>query len=414
LRKLFKWTLRVIVALAAILIAFLVITALSAPGRYGLEGAAERAEAWKKATPLRELADRIGIRFGSAVMVRDIRNDAAYAPVLVREFNSVTPFVEMKWGTLHPELDRYDFDQADELVALAEAHHMRVRGHTLVYGQCVDPPNPEYLLQATDPGAVRAMMADHIATVAGRYAGRVDTWDVVNEPLRAFGDLSKNDGLSEHVFSKVLGPGYIAEALRLARRADPDARLFLNEFGVLLPGPKQDRYFRLAQELLAEGAPLDGLGFQGHVVPLFSGRRPTPQQVAATLQRFADLGLVVEITELNVFTRTLHDVFRLGLSYDEQAELARQADTYAVVTQGCLDVPACQGLTLWTFTDRYPTTIETMTHLEDIPLIFDDDYRAKPAAFALERTLAAATPRAPEAETAHEANTPEQEEAPSE
>ena len=389
--------LKVVLAIVALIVVFIGVTALTAPGRSGLDGAEERAEAWKQGARLRDLADRVGVRFGSAVMVRDIRADPEYAPVLVREFNSVTPFVEMKWGNIHPEGDRYDFEEADELVALAEAHGMRVRGHTLVYGQCVDPPNPEYLLAMTDPEALRAEMKEHIQTVAGRYADRIEAWDVVNEPLLAFGDMSKGDGLSQHVFSRVLGPGYIAEALRMAREVDPDAQLFLNEFGALTPGPKQERYYRLVKDLLDEGAPLDGVGFQGHVLPLFGTPDPPREQIEATLRRFAALGVAVEITELNVFTRTLKKVFALGLTYDEAAELRRQAEVYVTVTEACLAVPECQGVTLWTFTDRYPTTIETLTRLEDIPLIFDNDYQPKPAAFALRERLAAATPRRPEA-----------------
>jgi endo-1,4-beta-xylanase len=298
----------------------------------------------------------------------------------------------MKWGTVHPEPGRYDFDTADELVALAEAHGMRVRGHTLVYGQVVDPPNPEYLSQMTDAAALRALMAEHIRTVAGRYAGRIDAWDVVNEPIIAFGDPTEGTGLSQHVFTRILGPGYIAEALHLAREADPDAQLFLNEFGALVPGPKQERYYRLVKELLEAGAPLDGVGFQGHIVPLF-GAIPTEQQVEAALRRFAALGVAVEVTELNVFTRTLGHVLSLGFGYDEADELETQAERYAYVTRACLAVPECQGVTLWTFTDRYPTTIETLTRLDDIPLIFDGQYRPKPAAFALREVLTSATPR---------------------
>jgi endo-1,4-beta-xylanase len=380
-------------AVVVLIVVVVVAAVLTAPGRGGLEGAEERARLWGKGPPLRHLADLVGVRFGSAVMVRDVRADPEYVPVLVREFNSVTPFVEMKWGNIHPERDRYDFERADELVALAEAHDMRVRGHTLVYGQCVDPPNPEYLLAMTDPEALRAEMKAHIQTVAGRYAGRIEAWDVVNEPLVAFGDPGQGDGLSRHVFSRVLGPGYIAEALRIAREVDPAAQLFLNEFGALTPGPKQEHYYHLVKDLLAEGAPLDGVGFQGHVLPLFGTPDPTREQLEATLRRFAALGVAVEITELNVFTRTLKQVFALGLTYDEAAALRRQADVYATVADACLAVPECQGVTLWTFTDRYPTTIETLTRLEDIPLIFDDSYCPKPAAFALREALAAAPPR---------------------
>ena len=388
-----KTTLVVVASLALLLVAFVVLTALTAPGGRGLAGAEARASAWRTLPPLRELADRAGVRFGTAVMVRDMRGDPRYSPLLAREFNSVTPFVEMKWGTIHPERDRYDFGQADELVAFALAHHMRVRGHALVYGQVVDPPNPAYLAQTTDPAALRALMASHIGAVMKRYAGRVDAWDVVNEPLAWKGSAEQAEGLAEHVFSRTLGPGYVGEALRAAREADPSAQLFVNEFGTLEPGPRQERCFRLVQRLLQEGAPLDAVGFQGHVVPLLGGPGPTRAQIEATLRRFAALGVAVEITELNVFTRTLRHVLTLGLTYDETAELERQALAYADAVHACLDVPACQGVTVWTFTDRYPTTIETKTHLEDIPLLFDDEYRPKPAAFAVREALARATPR---------------------
>jgi endo-1,4-beta-xylanase len=369
-----------------LLAALVGLTSLTSPGRRGLAGAEQRASAWQRQPPLRDLADRAGIRFGTAVMARDMRDDPRYSPLLAREFNSLTPFVEMKWGTIHPERERYDFSQADALVDFAVAHQMRVRGHALVYGQVVDPPNPEYLSQTTDAAALRALMASHIRTVMGRYKGRVSAWDVVNEPL-AWKGAEQGGGLAQHVFSRTLGPGYVAEALRLARQADPEAQLFVNEFGTLEPGQRQERCLRLVEELRASGAPLDAVGFQGHVVPLLGGPGPTRAEIEAALRRFAALGVAVEITELNVFTRTLKHLLTFGLSYDETAELQRQAAGYANAVQACLAVPACQGVTLWTFTDRYPTTIESMTHLDDIPLIFDDEYRPKPAAVALREVL---------------------------
>jgi endo-1,4-beta-xylanase len=393
MRRRLRLGLRVTLGIAVLLGIAGVLTSRTAPGRRGLGGAEERARKWPSLPPLRELADRIGVRFGSAVMVRDLRDDPRYAPLLAREFNSVTPFVEMKWGTIHPERDRFDFAPADDLVSFATAHGMRVRGHALVYGQVVDPPNPEYLSRTTDPAALRALMANHIRTVMRRYAGRVTAWDVVNEPLAWKAAPAEGDGLARHVFSRALGPGYIAEALDLARQADPGAQLFVNEFGTLEPGPRQERCFQLVKGLLEAGAPLDAVGFQGHVVPLLGGKGPTRAEIEATLRRFAALGVAVEITELNVFTRTLRHVLTFGLTYDEPAALQRQAEAYAAATQACLAVPACQGVTVWTFTDRYPTTIESKTHLDDIPLLFDDGYRPKPAAFAVREVLADAAPR---------------------
>jgi endo-1,4-beta-xylanase len=381
------WT---ILAGIAIVVAFVAGTAFTEPGRRELPGAAERTREWQGQPPLRDLADRIGLRFGSAVMASDLRQDPKYGEVLAREFNSLTPFVDMKWGTIHPEPHRYDFTKADALVEFAAAHRMRVRGHTLVYGHVIDPPNPAYLSAMTDAAALRSMMAEHIRTVAGRYRGRVDAWDVVNEPLRPLFGAARADGLSDHVFSRVLGPGYIAEALRLAREAAPDAQLFINDFGVLDAGAKQDRYFELVKALRASGAPLDAVGFQAHMLPWAS--RPTPRaEIEAALRRFAALGVKLEITELNVFTRTRGSLLTLGLTYDVEQAMQRQADTYADVTKACLAVPACQGVTLWTFTDRYLTTVEQVSRIRDIPLIFDREYRPKPAAFALREALLRAT-----------------------
>jgi len=383
-----------ILAVAGLFAVFAAATVLTTPGRRALPGAEERAREWREQPPLREYADRLGVRFGSAVMASDLRDDPGYGPVLAREFNSLTPFVEMKWGTIHPDPDRYDFTLADRLVAFATSHAMRVRGHALVYGHAGDPPNPEYLSKITGATELRAAMAGHIRTVMARYRGRVTAWDVVNEPLPVFGDPARSkDGLSQHHFSRTLGAGYVGEALRLAREADPGAQLFINDQGTLVAGPRQDAYFRLVQSLRASGAPLDAVGFQGHVLPLLGGVAPTASQVEATLRRFAALGVAVEITELNVFTRTPRHLLTLGLAYDEDAELRRQAEAYAATARGCLAVPACQGVTLWTFTDRYLTTIERFTHVRDMPLIFDRDYRPKPAASALRDVLAHADRR---------------------
>jgi len=131
------------------------------------------------------------------------------------------------------------------------------------------------------------------------------------------------------------------------------------------------------------------------MVPLLAP--PTPRdQIAATLRRFASLGVKVEITELNVFTRTRLSLLSLGFAYNEERALRRQAEVYADVTEACLSVPACQGVTLWTFTDRYRTTIEDLTHIRDMPLIFDRDYQPKPAAFAVREVLTRANRRSAE------------------
>jgi endo-1,4-beta-xylanase len=340
-----------------------------------------RADAAGDATvaTLRELAPLTGRLLGSAAEVEHLDPDPTYQQTLVREFDSLTPQSALKWGVIHPEPERWDFDPADRMVALAEANGMRLRGHTLVWGGAADPPNPAWVDALTDPAELRAVVRDHVTTVVRRYAGHIPLWDVVNEPLRTFGDTGDTDGLHDNHFLRVLGPGYIADALATARAADPAARLFINENFVLEPGPKQDRLARLVEELQAAGAPLDGIAFQGHVNFLPGLNRPTRDQVEAALRRFAAFGLDVEISELNVHL--------WGVEGDEVTRLGIQRRFYRDVVAACMAVDACRATTLWLFTDRYPTSIEQALGQDGMPLVFDDDYRPKPAYFGVRAGL---------------------------
>lgn len=334
---------------------------------------------------LRSIAARHGFSIGSAAHDEYLEPaaDPRYGEVLAREFDSITPYTAMKWGRIHPAPERYDFAGADALVDFAQAHGMRVRGHTLVWGGAADPPNPAYVSEV-DADTLRAMTADHIRTVMGRYRGRVSRWDVVNEPLTALGDDGDTGGLRDCAFLRKLGPGYVAEAFRVAHEADPDAKLFLNEFLELKPGVKQDRYFQLARDLLDAGVPLHGVGLQGHMwflpyAPPNDSDVATREQVEATLRRFGTLGIDVEITELNVHT--------WRFAGDRAARLERQRAVYSDVSEACAAVAACKALTVWLFTDRYPTSIEQLVRRDGEPLLFDEDYRPKPAYLAVADAL---------------------------
>ena len=335
---------------------------------------------------LRDIAAASGLSIGSAAHDEHIVDDPAYGAVLAREFDSLTPYTAMKWGRIHPERERYDFAGADALVEFAAAHGMRVRGHTLIWGSASDPPNPLYVNNASSAAELRALMREHIETVMRRYTGRVDRWDVVNEPLTPLGEAGSSDGLRDHVFLQQLGAGYIAEALELAHRADPTARLFVNDFFVLKPGPKQERYFRLVRDLLDTKVPLHGVGFQGHLAflptaPPGDVDLPTTEEIEATLRRFAALGVDVEITELNVHTWRFDG--------DRTARLAQQRELYAAAVRACVAVSGCKAVTVWLFTDRYPTSIEALFQRDGEPLLFDDDYAPKPAYFGVRDALRA-------------------------
>ncbi|MGH7786661.1 MAG: endo-1,4-beta-xylanase [Candidatus Binatia bacterium] len=333
---------------------------------------------------LRTLAASSGRSIGSAAHDEHLVDDPEYGTVLAREFESLTPYTAMKGGRIHPEPERYDFSGADMLVDFARAHRMRVRGHTLVWGGASDPPNPAYVKGAASPAALRALMTDHIETVMRRYAGRVDRWDVVNEPLTSLGEAGGTDGLRDHVFLQQLGAGYIAEALALAHRVDPAARLFVNDVFVLKPGAKQERYFRLVRELLEAKVPLHGVGFQGHLafLPIAlpgDADVPTAAEIEATLRRFAALGVDVEITELNVHTWRFDG--------DRAARLEQQRQLYESAVRACVAVPRCTAVTVWLFTDRYPTSLEAVLGRDGEPLLFDDDYAPKPAYYGVRDAL---------------------------
>jgi len=312
---------------------------------------------------LREAADQVGVYYGAAISPGPLDADPGYGAALVRETNSITIENHLKWNLVHPAPGVYDFAVADRLIDFAEANGMRVRGHTLLWDQNLLDSTPAYVTDMTDPVALRALVTEHIQTVVGRYRGRIETWDVVNEPLRTLGSVPY-----ENVFHRLLGPGYIAEALALAHAADPDAALMVNETLVEWPGPKFEALLALATDLLERGAPLHGVGLQGH---FFAGAIPELLQI--NIEALAALGLRVELTEVDI---VLHG------SDDLASKLERQGREYRGVAAACMAVPACVGLTTWGITDAQ-TWIDSFLGPGLAPLPLDESYARKPAYFGL-------------------------------
>ena len=315
--------------------------------------------------PLREVAGARDVLIGAAVEPGPLASDAAFAQTLASEFNSVTPENALKWGALHPEPDTWVFEPADAIVAFAADHDLAVKGHTLVWDSPYLDTVPGWVEAIQDPAALRAVLQDHITTVMTHF-DTVDRWDVVNEPF-----LVAEGALYEGHFYRVLGPDYIAEVFRMARAADPDARLYLNENSVEYVPEKGAALLDLITQLVAGGVPIDGVGLQMH---LFNGA-PAPGVVAEMVEAFTDLGLEVAITELDVPLR-------------EGDDLAAQAEIYEQVLGECLDA-GCRDITLWGFTDRYSWINSSYIGPGRQPLIFDGEYAPKPAYAALWRLLAA-------------------------
>ena len=188
-------------------------------------------------------------------MQSGLLNDSRYSGTVSREFSYLTAEYEMKWGAIEATRGSNNFFAGDDIVSFAGASGMAVKGHALLWHQSL----PGWVSGLSAPD-LRAAVASHIREVAGHYRGRVHAWDVVNEAVSDDGF-----GLRDTVFRQKLGDGYIAEAFRLAREADPGALLFYNDYGGEGSGAKSDRIYDLMRTLLAEGVPIDGIGLQMHV-----------------------------------------------------------------------------------------------------------------------------------------------------
>ena len=302
--------------------------------------------------------------FGSAVALPQLDSDAAYAKIAGEQFSQVTPENAMKWGPVEPVKGQFDWTAADEIVAFAQAHNQVIRGHTLVwYNQLPGWLNVDSIKAAE----LSSLLQSHIAAVVGRYKGKIAAWDVVNEPFNDDGSWR------DTVFYRLLGKGYVADAFKWAHAADPAAKLYLNDYNVEGVNPKSDALYELAKSLKAAGVPIDGVGFQGH----FDIAYPFPNDMAANMQRLADLGLDVAVTELDV---------RMAVPA-AAAALATQADYYKQTVAACLAVKRCVGITVWGFGDKYSWVPYTFSS-EGAADLYDENLAPKPGLAAVQDALA--------------------------
>ena len=230
---------------------------------------------------------------GVAINQKQFSNeDQRGDPIIKAQFNSISPENVLKWASVHPQPDKYDFTEADKYVAFGESNHMYIVGHTLIWHS----QTPRWVFQDAngkdlDRGALLQRMRDHIHTVVGRYKGRIQCWDVVNEALAEDGTLRKSPWM------RIIGEDYIAKAFQYAHEADPDAVLRYNDYS-LENEPKRNGATALIKKLQAEGVPVTAIGLQDHAKLDW----PTPEQEDATITAFAGLGLKVMITELDIDT----------------------------------------------------------------------------------------------------------------
>jgi endo-1,4-beta-xylanase len=315
--------------------------------------------------PLRELAKARGMYIGAAVAVEPLLKSSQYQTTLAREFNMVTAENALKFDATHPARERYTFEGADAIVAFAQQHKMKVRGHTLVWHAAL----PSWVSAGKfSQEEMKTILREHIHTLVKHYRGKLYCWDVVNEGLVGDGSLRKT------VWAEGIGPDYMDWAFRWAHETDPKAKLFYNDYAVEELNAKSDAMYKMVKDMLKRGVPIHGVGLQMHISSL-----PSIESLAANIKRFNDLGLEVHITELDVATRLMKGT--------QEEKLAEQARIYRSVMQVCLAAKNVKAFVMWGFTDAH-SWLARYEGRQDFPLPFDTAYQPKPAYYALADALA--------------------------
>lgn len=324
---------------------------------------------WAQET-LRAAADRRGVHIGAAAGSAFWSNEPAYKETLRREFNTLVAENAMKFAQLQPTRGNFRWTEADALVEFAQQNGMKVRGHTLVWGQSGG------FAEAGNFGREELLeiMRTHIQTVMGRYRGKIFEWDVVNETIA---DGRGTNVYRDNYWIRGIGPEYVDSAFRIAHRVDPTAVLYYNDYRAEGSVPKADKIYALVKGLRERGVPIHGVGMQGHMsTPGTIRELPEIGQVDANIKRFAALGLKVAITEFD---------FRVRTPASEQ-DLAVQKAGYKAMLGVCLANPNCRTFVTWGFTDKY-SFIPGFDPGWGAALPFDEQYRPKASYYGMLEVL---------------------------
>jgi endo-1,4-beta-xylanase len=263
-------------------------------------------------TTLGASAAEKGRYFGAAVGTYKF-SDGTYMSVLNREFNSLVAENEMKWDATEPQRGVFNYSGGDRIVSHARANGMSMRGHALLW----HAQQPRWA-QGLSGGDLRNAAINHVTQVATHFRGQIHSWDVVNEAFADGGSGARRDSNLQRT-----GNDWIEAAFRAARAADPGARLCYNDYNTDGINAKSTGVYNMVRDFKARSVPIDCVGFQSHL------GTSVPGDYQANLQRFADLGVEVQITELDI------------------TQGAAQGANYATVTRACLAVSRCTGITVW-------------------------------------------------------------------
>jgi len=344
---------------------------------------------------LRPLASKRHFRLGTAVPIRLVRDNAdegQYVRALDGNFTMIEPENELKPPAIWTGPGQYNWADADWLLGApgqtgwAQEHHFQVRGHVVVYARDDGYTLPNWLrtqeAQIT-PDQARQYLSDYIHTLVGRYKGKIFAWDVINEAIDDNPGNPNRFHLRNSFWYRKLGPEFLKLAFQYAHEADPDAELYLNEYGSEGLGPKSDAVLEILKWLKEQKVYVTGAGMQYHL-RVEDSLQPGDAHYQ-NIQRLQAAGFAFMITELDVAIPISDG--RAGLTPTNAADLDRQADVYRSLLQMALAAPNCHGVQVWGFTDRHSWIPGFSRGQRGAATLLDGQYKPKPAYHALEQLL---------------------------
>lgn len=295
----------------------------------------------------------------------------AEGALILKHFASLTAENVMKMGPIHPEENRFYWDDADKIVNFVVANGLKMRGHTLCWHQ----QTPSWLFKDAAGNAVTkevllSRLKEHIQQVVTRYKGKVYAWDVVNEAIDDNGTIVYR----QSDWYKICGEEFIAKAFQWAHEADPAAQLFYNDYNTENPS-KRDKIYIMLKDLLAAGVPVHGIGLQGH----WGLNNPTEANLRAAIDKFSSLGLKVQVTELDISVYTSDKEVALPSLTGEKEQ--QQIDQYKMIFKVFRDYKSViTGVTFWNLSDKSSWLDNfPVRGRKNYPLLFDQNLQPKKA-----------------------------------
>jgi endo-1,4-beta-xylanase len=309
---------------------------------------------------------------GAAVSPQGLKRPEE-AALIIKQFGSMTPENAMKMQPIHPQENVYFWRDADSIVAFAKANNLRLRGHTLCWHN--QAPRWMFVDSSHNPPdtvgkeLLLKRLKEHITTVVSRYKGTIYAWDVVNEVISD----NPNENYRNSNWYRICGDEFIEKAFKYAHAADPDALLFYNDYNETVPS-KREKIYKMVKALKDKGVPIHGIGLQAH----WSIHDITEGAVDSTLSRFAELGLKIQITELDIKVQPSGNRRDSTTGYTAERERLQTEAYEAVFRMFRKYKDAISGVTFWNVSDRY-SWLDRRGGGKAYPLLFDTAYQPKKA-----------------------------------